>query len=103
MTSGRRILLFAVGMIAALGGSAMTTYLRGRHCLDAGGSWELAKRQCIMPTGGSPAGTTFTESIAGIGTMIVLAVVLYRIALIIHRRRSHVGARTDGTENTGRG
>ena len=84
MLSRKRILLFAVGMIAALGGSAMTTYLRGRHCMEQGGEWILKARACTI------AGGTFTpansETLAGMLTTLALAVVLYRGADAVGRR-----------------
>lgn len=78
----RRVLLFAVGLIGAIGGSAVTTWLVGRRCMAGGGTWNLAQRTCSNPT--SPTGG---ESMAGFAVTILLAILLYRLAMLVAARQ----------------
>jgi hypothetical protein len=81
----RSLIVLLIGVIAALAGGVVATYVEKGRCGDAGGAWDAAARVCRLATG---ATSGFSATSVGIGVVaaIFLAVFLSRAILFFARR-----------------
>lgn len=82
----RRSLIFLlVGVISALAGGAVATFVERRRCVGAGGLWDAGARHCQLATG-VPTGMSPAALAIGAVAAIFIAVFLYRAFLFFARQ-----------------
>lgn len=81
----RSLIVMLIGVISAVVGGLVATFVEQRRCVDAGGTWLAAARQC-QSAAGAPSGLTFTSIGVGVLAGVFLAVFLYRGLLFFARR-----------------
>ena len=77
----RSIASLLIGILAALGGLWVATFLRSDRCLDAGGRWTPGANLCELPPGVTPESIRQLISAYLVGAVVALAIgfVLWRI------------------------
>jgi hypothetical protein len=81
----RSLIVMLIGVISAVVGGFVATFVEQRRCLDAGGTWLAAARQCQSAVGAT-SGLTLTSIGAGVLAGVFVAVFLYRGILFFARR-----------------
>lgn len=76
-----------IGVIAAIGGFSVAAFVARDSCLDAGGRWDVARRQCELANG-AVTGLGVPAALAGVVTGAALVFVLYRAVLFFAIRAS---------------
>ena len=82
----RSIITMLIGAIAALTGFAVIALLRQRRCEGAGGRWVGASRDCVMASGERIDVAVLTDVALGVGSAVLLAVMLFRVLLFVMGR-----------------
>lgn len=77
----RSLASLLIGILAALGGLWVATYLRSDRCLDAGGRWTPGVNVCQLPAGVTPESIGQLISAYLVGAVVALAIgfVLWRV------------------------
>jgi hypothetical protein len=81
----RSLIVLLVGVISALVGGLVASFMERARCLDAGGAWNAAARQCRLPSG-AVAGFSATSILVGLLVAIFVTAFLYRAILFFARR-----------------
>jgi hypothetical protein len=79
------LIVMLIGVIAAVVGGLVATFVEQRRCIEAGGTWLAATRACQFE-GSAPSGLTLMSLGAGVAAGIFTAVFLYRAVLFFARR-----------------
>jgi hypothetical protein len=83
----RRIAILLVGTAGTLTALLLATSLRQDACLDAGGRWLAAARQCELPPGASMAMPSHKAYAIGALAGMLAAIVLWRMFTFASRAR----------------
>jgi hypothetical protein len=81
----RSLIVMLIGVIAAVVGGLVATFIEQRRCTDAGGRWLAAARACQLE-GGASSGLTLTSLAAGVAAGVFIALFLYRAIVFFARR-----------------
>ena len=83
----RSIIVLLIGVLATVGGLTAATLLERDRCLDAGGRWVAAARQCWLASDVS-IGFGMRSIAIGVVVALLAAVMLYRAFLFFERGRA---------------
>jgi hypothetical protein len=75
----RRLAALLTGTAGTLTALLMATWLRQDACLEAGGRWLAATRQCQLPSGASTAMSSPMAYVIGAVGGVLTAIVLWRV------------------------
>lgn len=74
----RRLVTLLVGAMAMLTGLLVASLILQNRCLDAGGSWVAATRECDLPSDSLAQPSSGWAWMVGLAAGVVIAVVLWR-------------------------
>ncbi|NUO64645.1 MAG: hypothetical protein HOQ11_04990 [Gemmatimonadaceae bacterium] len=77
----RSLASLLIGVIAALGGMWVATWVRSGRCLDAGGRWTPGVNRCELPAGVTPESLAQLVSayLLGLLAAVAIAFLLWRV------------------------
>ncbi len=82
----RSAIPLVIGIISSLVAFSVVGWLRRDRCADAGGSYDLASRRCLMPDGVTMDVAYAGDLMGGLVVGVALALMLYRATTFAARR-----------------